>query len=518
MYEGDEINSFDGNGTFDRPGAIMSSSPDEQQDAAPVKKPKTPKAPRSSRALRTSRTSRASRVAEAPEPNFFGEPTIEAAPAGQRAQLRIDKRPFIIGGIALAAVALIILGVSLIIRGISGAKDGKDSDVAGGYNVSAIFDKNAPIPYRSGDVGLYGYIDPNSNKFVIDRSFIEASSFYGNYAYALKSDKKVIINRKGEVIVEKSADTKISYIVSENYWQVGTDIYNGSMKKINDNDTTAEYKGHGYAYVVPEKNDGNGNVEPGVPYLIKIETGDKVYECEKVGCAIIVTSGVTDKNTYAAVRESNSNTKIFNLAGNQELYKVASENIVAKVADGIFAEKNRSTGDVVKYVSVDSNSAKTSSSMPSIKNRSGISNGSNYFVESCGGSKGFKFSNNNGVVVNCGVEAYWELSESTYKAFGQNEKYPVLIQKEDGVHLFDLGDNKDIKVYEKAGDVEVYADSAFIKMSKDANTKMICNVFEPDVDCLKISREARVEAYGTYLRVDGITYSYNLKEVKNENS
>jgi hypothetical protein len=55
-------------------------------------------------------------------------------------------------------------------------------------------------------------------------------------------------------------------------------------------------------------------------------------------------------------------------------------------------------------------------------------------------------------------------------------------------------------------------------MSKDADTKMICNVFEPDVDCLKISREARVEAYGTYLRVDGITYSYNLKEVKNENS
>ena len=72
MYEGDEINSFDGNGTFDRPGAIVSSNPDEQQNAAKTKAPKASK-----------------KEADIPAPVFFNEPAPMVEPS--RGQRRISK-------------------------------------------------------------------------------------------------------------------------------------------------------------------------------------------------------------------------------------------------------------------------------------------------------------------------------------------------------------------------------------------------------------------------------------------
>ena len=76
MYEGDEINSGDG-GSFDRPGAIVSSSPDEQQNAAPVKTPKLPKAPKPSKV-------------EEPAPMFFQEPApLPVAPVRERTRSKL---------------------------------------------------------------------------------------------------------------------------------------------------------------------------------------------------------------------------------------------------------------------------------------------------------------------------------------------------------------------------------------------------------------------------------------------
>ena len=136
MYEGDEINSGDG-GSFDRPGAIVSSSPDEQQNAAPVKTPKLPKAPKPSKV-------------EEPAPMFFQEPApLPVAPVRERTR---SKLPLFLGIGAAVIVAVIVIVTVIIINANQGG-DGTSSKIAGEVNLAGLIDPTAPIPYR-GSNGL----------------------------------------------------------------------------------------------------------------------------------------------------------------------------------------------------------------------------------------------------------------------------------------------------------------------------------------------------------------------------
>ena len=178
MYEGDEINSFDSNGTFDRPGAIMSSSPNEQQNAAPAKPQKS------------------SWKGNEPDPMFFEEPMPESR---QRRTRR--KRPWFIGiGILILIVAAAITVVA-IINSTKSVTAG-DPAIAGQAYLVGLFDKNAPIPFRSTTVAQYGYISPSSFEWVR----------YSN----LNLGEKVLNSRKND-----SYTIEWKWVDSDNDTQVG---------------------------------------------------------------------------------------------------------------------------------------------------------------------------------------------------------------------------------------------------------------------------------------------------------
>ncbi len=499
MYEGDEINSGDG-GSFDRPGPIVSSSPDEQQNAAPVKAPKLPKAPKPSKV-------------EEPAPMFFQEPAvIPVAPVRERTR---SKKPLFIGIGAVAVLAIVGVVVAVLIIN-SNKVTPDDSKVAGRVNLTALFDKDAPIPYRTTKVAKYGYVNPNTSDWVIPREYDVAGPFYGKYAKVRQYDTDMIINRKGEVVVKSIDNAKIDYDIDENVWIVGNDVYNGELQKANPDDSTASYLKYGYAAVVPSKNDDeNSFFSSGIPYIAKVENAEKVYDCGKANCSYILSSGLSDDNIYVVVHYIFAETKIVSLNSGKELYTAPSNNKLVKSTEGVFAEIDSSTKKTVKYISVDKDGISSSNTKPTTEYNSSLSKSKKYYRQFCDAKSGSKIVDDSGnEIVPCGIEKMWDLSKNTYKNLANNGKEAVIILEKDGAHLYDLKEKKDIKVYAGAYNVEVFDNSSFIMITKDKGKKQMCNIFEPDLDCVTIEGSPLV--FPTFFSADKKIYSYELKVMSNE--
>ena len=501
MYEGDEINSGDG-GSFDRPGAIVSSSPDEQQNAAPVKAPKLPKAPKPSKV-------------EEPAPMFFQDPTpMPAAPVRERTR---SKLPLFIGiGVALIAIAVI---VTVIIINANRGGDGTSSKTVGEVNLAGLFDPTAPVPFRGSKISNYGYINPTTGKWIISRQFTEAGPFYGDYALVRKNEKDMIINRKGEVIAtaEREFDY-IGYDIDENVWTVSNNVYNGEMEKANAKDTSASYLGHGYAFVIPDKPDENSEWQTGIPYVIRVEDGKTVYTCEAIGCTITISKGRTDSNVYVIATELDKGAKFINLDSGKTLFSCSSDHKLGRISDGIYIETDRETRKTIKYYIVDNNESRTSDSLPDSDGTLGISETNKYYKTSCGSGKGFKITDASGnELLPCSTNKYWFLSKNTYKNIEKKSgKEAILFQSGDDVHLYDLKEGKDIKVFTKAGNAVVYENSAFIRLTLSSGKRIVCNLFELDKECVEVRKNHEVVAYPTFFEVGNRTYTYDLKEIDNE--
>ena len=499
MYEGDEINSGDG-GSFDRPGAIVSSSPDEQQNAAPVKTPKLPKAPKPSKV-------------EEPAPMFFQEPApLPVAPVRERTR---SKLPLFLGIGAAVIVAVIVIVTVIIINANQGG-DGTSSKIAGEVNLAGLFDPTAPIPYRGSKISTYGYIDPTTGKWTISKQFSEAGPFYGSYAKIRQNERDMIINRKGETVVTAERDfDQISYDIDENVWSVaGNDVYNGEMKKANAKDTSAAYLGHGYAFVIPDKPDENSEWQTGIPYVIRVDDGSTVYACEAIGCTVIISKGRTDSNVYVIATEVDKGAKFINLGDGKTLFSCGSSHKLSRITDGIYIETDRETNKTIKYYVVDNNEYNTSDSIPNDDKAFSISKTDKYYKVSCGSSKGFKITDADGnEVLACSTNEYWFLSKNTYKKIAQDGKEAILFQGDDGVHLYDLKEGKDIKVFAKSGNAVVYENSAFFRLTLSSGKRVICNLFELDKECVEISKNNEVTAYPTFFVVGNKLYSYDLKEI-----
>ena len=502
MYEGDEINSGDG-GSFDRPGAIVSSSPDEQQNAAPVKAPKLPKAPKPSKV-------------EEPAPMFFQDPTpMPVAPVRERTR---SKLPLFIGiGVALVAIVVI---VTVIIINANRGGDGTGSKIAGEVNLAGLFDPTAPVPFRGGSkISNYGYIDPTTEKYVIAREFTEAGPFYGGYAKARRNERDIVINRKGKVIATAPREyDQATYDIDENVWTVGSDVYDGEMKKVNPKNSTASYLGQGYAFIIPEKPDENSEWQTGIPYVVRVDGGETVFTCETINCNVYMSGGRTDSNAYAIVTEDTKGTKVISLSDGKVLFNCGNENKLAKLSDGIYIEKNRSTNKTVKYYVVDNNEAKVVNGLPDDSKAFSISKTDKYYKTSCGSGKDSKITDaNGGEILPCSSREYWFLSKNTYKNIEKNSgKEAILFQGDDGAHLYDLKEKKDIKVYAGAGDVVVYENSAFIRITKGNGKRAICNVFELDKECVEINSNKELAVYPTFFTVGNKTYSYNLEVIEHD--
>ena len=516
MYEGDEINSFDGNGTFDRPGAIMSSSPDEQQNAEPVKAPKAPKAPKDNSA---EDFAAAQSLASNPNtPQFFGEAAVAANPyptqrtRGPRSSMR---KPLIIGGIAIGAIALIAIIVLAISGGMGGSSKIESTKVAGEMNIGAIFDETAPIPMRSSSISAYGYITQDGKKWVTPKQYTYAEQFYGNYAKAKFDGKIVIINREGKTIIEQPESVDVHYDIHENVWIVGTDVYNVEMEKANPDGSKANYSGYGYAFVVPAKEEGDASsYTTGIPYLVRVEDGEKVFSCEIAGCNISVTKGYTDNKVYLIMVAEGQGSKIISLESKQVLYEIPKTEFFAREFEGVYAQYVRSTSGLKKHVIINDGSVKAQNDRPDKVSKVSVSNSGKYFIKGCDG-KGYKITNsNNEEVLGCSTSPRVYLPEIVYRRLEKDNKEVIIQYIKNGYELYDLKENKSVKKYSDTTDLTFYENSPFVRIVKKGGKEYICNILGSEGDCIEYDGKASINAFVTFIVIGGKTYSYNLKEVK----
>ena len=149
-------------------------------------------------------------------PQFFND-AMAANMQPQTSETK-KKSPLMIIIIAAGAIIAVVAAIILIIsltknQNINNFEDNKQ---AGEMDTKAIFDKNAPIPAKG--EGGYGYINPQNGEWVLDAKYEEAGQFYGNYASVTYSEKKAIINRKGEEKVTAKYTDEISYHIDGNVW------------------------------------------------------------------------------------------------------------------------------------------------------------------------------------------------------------------------------------------------------------------------------------------------------------
>ena len=495
MYEGDEINSD----SFDRPAAIVSSSPDEQQNAEPVNSPKP---------------ARISKKVDVPAPVFFETPAPAPTPQYQEPRSR-NLRPIFIGIGALALViVIVVVTVSLISGGVIGPS--ASTPIASRVNLSGLFDKTAPIPFRNNAEQKYGYVDIESYKFVIDQKYDEADPFYGDYAKVHMGERDLIINRKGETILDGNAVGAISYDIEENVWIAGENVYNGKMEKANEDSSMATYIGQGYAFVIPrlKEADKTTKMYTGIPYVVKVENREKVYECQNAGCASLATRGRTDGSLYLIITEKDSPATIVSLANKKVIYTADTGNTLSRLSNGVLIERNKKTGKTITYIIVTNGEAQKSDTLPTGgTSATSISGSDRYYQNTCDDGAGYRIvDKNNKELLGCSTQSRWYLSKNVYKKFEAEGKEVIVLQEGDGVHLYDLKEGKDIKVYENAGDAVLYENSPFIRLSYKSNKRQMCNLFELDKKCIDI-KGINTVTFPTYFIDNNVVYSYNLQEV-----
>ena len=201
--------------------------------------------------------------------------------------------------------------------------------------------------------------------------------------------------------------------------------------------------------------------------------------------------------------------------GKKEIYRVSGDNVLVKITDGVYAEKSRTNNTTVKYISVNDGSVNVSNTIPVITSDDSISGAGSYYIKTCE-DKTYKITNASGEeVAKCGIRAYWELPYIVYRKFEKDEKSAILIQQENEVSLYDLDHKKVLKTYNHAGDVELFENSPFVKMSAGSGKKQICNLLNTGANCVNIMNDEEIVAYPTFIRVGRVTYSYGLTEVYN---
>ena len=441
-------------------------------------------------------------------PQFFND-AMAANMQPQTSETK-KKSPLMIIIIAAGAIIAVVAAIILIIsltknQNINNFEDNKQ---AGEMDTKAIFDKNAPIPAKG--EGGYGYINPQNGEWVLDAKYEEAGQFYGNYASVTYSDKKAIINRKGEEKGTAKYTDEISYHIDENVWTVGTDVYNGAIEKINPDKTTSSYVGYGYAFVVPDRKDGQQINDPG--YLVNVTTGETFYQCEHSGCSFGITFGADDDNKYLVVYEYGKNTKILKLDSKEEVYKTANTNFLTKLFEGIFIEKDKTTKEVKKYVTISDGKAKTSTKRPDTPEDTSISRSGKYFIKSCDEKMGIVDSDKK-EIVGCEYNDVFPVSVSSYKHGLANDKELVILQNEEKTVLYDLKSAKALKEYETSN-IIIYEDSAFFGIYVNKDEQKLCNMFDVGIDCATVKTK-NLEVYSTYAKSGDIYYSYELKPIKN---
>ncbi|GEM_PF-1940885 len=300
------------------PNPAAPSTPEPQvnpltpiSDATPIQ-PNSQPAP--ANPFTSTPTPETSPVTPSPDTAPQSAPSTKTETASQPSSERKTgaKKFIIIGIIAFVAIALIVLGFIFIPKLFKS----KESALA-----NEIFSEKTLIAVKQGD--KYGYIDLNG-KMVIQPTFTNASDFQGEYAVAkIKTDnsnKNVIINRKGEVLIEADSDKSISYDAENKLWIVGKQLYDDKLNKLLKDGEEIFTKDDGY-YLVIESGREYGKPAKHAFYN---KAGKRVYEFnstasyfdvtdygEELGQTYVILS--TGENTYDIINADTGKVVIQNL-------------------------------------------------------------------------------------------------------------------------------------------------------------------------------------------------------------
>ncbi len=441
-----------------------------------------------------------------------------------------NKRPFIIGGIILAAFAVICV-VVLVVMSSFDSNNADYSTRIGTVNTDIIFDKTAPIPVSVD--GNYGYANAENGSLLIDARFLEAGRFYGEYAVIkLGSEGHVtetsIINRAGKAIFTFNGDNTTTYYDTENnFWMVDGDIYNIKMQKITPENSVGRYIGNGYILVTERVNDSGDKSQEAATdsgsstnaigdergYIMDIKN-NVVYECHDFCSAFTIKM---DGFIYAVVHIWGGPSHIVDLSNGKVLYTTQGE---------IYWDETNLTevlGDDVEYLTIKNGRVEKLTSPEENTAVETISNSGEYILEACDGSKYTIKTLNGSSVTECDVEDYYELPTALYAAY-RNEfsESPILVVRDDKLQLFDMAKSQVIRVYD-GQDISLYDNSPFLHvLNQDDNKNYVCNLLSKDREkessCTENTIEnSKVDGFGNYFVIEAGAkdhmYNSSLKEI-----
>lgn len=466
----------------------------------------------------------------APAPAQNPAPTSIPSPAGDiilnpsTPQKQTNRLPIFIA-IGVAAVAIAIVVGVLIVNSSKTNKSVLKNETASSYdntNLEALFDETAPVPFQNGD--FYGYKDPKTKETVIRAIYSTVDRFYGQYARVTKnaSDGNVnesIINRSGEVVVknETGSSDAIEYIIDQNIWVVGQDVYDGNMKQLNPNGTVAVYSDYGYSVVTAEDDSRPG-------YIID-RNGKKVYDCNSSDCYVTVASPIsTDGGIYGAVRDNNSYS-IINLQTGKTIHSANNSKLAAR-SNNIFIQR---TSNKEEYLFVYKDAiAKTFSTSPIQYNGFDVLKfGEKYYdiasgaessspksewsgekvysladivVTTCekDGTTFYGVSNSAGKeLLACEYYGIYPLPETTFRYAQSKDSAPIYVVEEDRAGIYDLSKNTYLSqpgyTY-----IETYDNSIFATASNDEGD-YVCNLLiYNNNNCAKLNTVGEIYAEGNY--------------------
>lgn len=208
----------------------------------------------------------------------------------------------------------------------------------GHHSSIKIFDPNQPIIIKKDN--KYGYIN-TKGKVIIEPTYEYATSFIGDYAVVkanVKQDGKEeslyqVIDKKGAVkAIASSYEGSIQYVPEYDIWIIKQQLYDGSLKKITDDNTLVTYKSGGYlSWINAEKKTG-GIMKPSG----KVTYSYKLHDEETVISIIPSETDASLKKTYCQVAVDSKKYAIVNCDTGKMIYNFTDKYISVE-DDNIFS-------------------------------------------------------------------------------------------------------------------------------------------------------------------------------------
>lgn len=430
---------------------------------------------------------------------------VAPAPAAKEKGPRDPKIKIIIVLVIVTAIALVAMLVISVMSGNGGIFGGKKNSAvstSGEANLDVIFDDKAYLPYYEN--GLWGYKNPENGEVVIKAKYTAAERFYGDYAAVSFVDgdttKSAIIDKDGNVKLEQKnseSATEVRYEVKQNVWYLGNNVYDSSLKQLNEDGTIGEYVGAGYI--------SNGRVDrkKGTTTVYLTDSSkNKIYDCAAL-CSIFVS----ENGKHAAINISGKPSKIISLPDGNEEYVSNNKSQGIALVDGNYYVEYLSDGSEA-YLIADEKVEKTTS----IPEQSEFID---YKTERCTDNGLYKVMNNDKEVFGCEITYIEPIHGFAGKRNQEKGKEYAIITTQKKTSLYNLSDKKEIKDLGSQVSYSVSEDGAFI-ITTTQDKKAVYSIVNDGMS-IETGINDVIESHDYYITVnDGAkikTYNGRLKEI-----